>query len=178
MYAPQGARQRVPFFCMSRLSHPGTRMRPGLPCAGIAVAVRMVPVRVIAVRVMAVRSVGSAHADAQIAIAIHAQLHIRKLTRTGRVLNAHALAVLAGERGRPAVAIASLAVKERHVQAALPAAGLREQGHLATRHTSSSSRPIHSASSYYESRRICVRNLMKREKCGIILSDTYSGGKL
>ena len=173
MYAPQGARQRVPFFCMSRLSHPGTRMRSEPSPAGITVTIRMVPVRVIAVR-----SVGSAHANAQIAIAVHAQLHIRKLARTGRVLNAHALAVLAGGCGPPAVAIASLAVKERHVQAALPAEGLREQGHLATRHTSSSSRPIHSASSYYENRRICVRNLMKREKCGIILSDTYSGGKL
>lgn len=166
MYAPQGARQRVPFFCMSRLSHPGTRMRSEPSPAGITVTVRMVPVRVIAVR-----SVGSAHANAQIAIAVHAQLHIRKLARTRRILNTHALAVLAGERGRPAVAIAVFAVKERHVQTALPAEGLREQGRLATRHTSSSSRPIRSAIAYYEERRIRVRDLMKRKRCGILGSD-------
>ena len=193
MYAPQGARQRVPFLCMSRLSHPGARMRPGLPCAGIAVAARTVAGRTIAMRmvagrVSAGRSIGSAHADAQIAAAVHAQLHIRELARTRRVLDAHALAVLAGERGRPAVAVAVFAVKERHVQAALSAEGLREQGHLATRHTSSSSRPIRSANAYYEIRRICVRNLMKRKKCGILMIEwaagptaaqkTHAGGKL
>ena len=166
----------------SALSHPGAGAlrRPEPLATGIAATGRTAAGRVSAIL--------SAHADAQIAVAVHAQLHIRKLARTRRVLYAHALAVLAGGCGPPAVAIASLAVKERHVQAALPAEGLREQGHLATRHTSSSSRPIRSANAYYEIRRICVRNLMKRKKCGRLMIEwaagptaaqkTHAGGKL
>ena len=180
MYAPQGARQRVPFLCASFLSHPGARMRPGPSPAGIAVAARVLAGRAIAMRMVAERmsagrSIGSAHTDAQIAIAVHAQLHIRELARTRRVLDAHALAILARECGRPAVAVAVFAVKERHVQAALSAEGLREQGHLATRHTSSSSRPIHSANAYYEIRRICVRDLMKCRKCDILMIGSVAG---
>lgn len=64
-----------------------------------------------------------AHADAQVAVLVHAELHVGKFPGTCRVLNAHALAFLPG----PPAAVA--AVKERQVHAAPGRTGGRKQRH-------------------------------------------------
>ena len=106
--APGTAGQAVPFSS----AHPAVAVAagPGLPgrrAAGLSLP---------------------AHADAQVAILVHAQLHIRKFSGAGRILNAHALALLPG----PPTAVA--AVKERHAHAASGRAGGRKQRHSSVCH--------------------------------------------
>lgn len=83
----------------------------------------------------AARPVLSAHANAQIAVLVHAKLHIGKFSGAGRVLNAHALAIL------PGLPAAAAAIKERQIDAALGRTCGRKQRHPSICHRLSLLRP-------------------------------------
>lgn len=111
----------IPFReCMPRVRRASSARPVGAIAAGLAPAGR--------------RAAGlwrPAHADAQVAKGVHAQLHLRIFSRTRRILNVYALAFLSGSR-------AAAGIKQRHAEGVLRSACGRKQRHSSVTHISSS----------------------------------------